>query len=558
MAESTQKQRVNWKAFECAADKMVRVRFGPAEVNVAPPTAEAWKALEYVFGSHRYRIGADDTYGYNCRTITGGVGKSLHSYGIAIDVNPASNPFRETPDKRPTRFSSAPTQQARAREVALKAADTDMTEAMIADVVAIRTKAGLKVFEWGGNWSGRKDAMHFEIDVKPGDLDAGIDWSTVRGFTEGADAVLLAHDGEDAALPQPVAGEDAFTMCHAVVEKWEGKFVNDPDDPGGATNMGITLATLRAWRNAPVSVDDVRHLGRAEALEIFRAKYWNKIDGDELPLAIAQVCYDAAVLSGPGRAVRQLQQALNGLGRNVEVDGDMGPLTISACRISDERQLAAGLADIRESYLRGLGLFHKYGKGWMNRLNDVRKRAMAMVGVVAAAPSIVGPIVQPHVPEITPMPVQGKEQEIIDTLRKLLELLGIIKTGEIAKKITPPTGESQAATELKEALGRIDELIKAMGAATGTKPSLGPVNGALGTWLGNLLNGKKSGLGIVGALLTSLLGKVPDGSPLAQVIPFFTTASQLGLGGMAMPLFLAIAAWGFLGKMEKWQGGSKT
>ncbi|MFG1294063.1 peptidoglycan-binding domain-containing protein [Xanthobacter versatilis] len=82
-----------------------------------------------------------------------------------------------------------------------------------------------------------------------------------------------------------------------------------------------------------------------------------------------------------------------------------------------------------------------------------------------------------------------------------------------------------------------------------TTAALGPVNGALGQWIGNLLNGRKSAIGIIGSLATGLiqaahLDPTALAGPLAAVLP--------GLGQFGLPIFLAMTAWGFLGKMEKW------
>jgi hypothetical protein len=78
---------------------------------------------------------------------------------------------------------------------------------------------------------------------------------------------------------------------------------------------------------------------------------------------------------------------------------------------------------------------------------------------------------------------------------------------------------------------------------------LGPVNGALGDTIGNLLNGRKSALGIIGAMITSVLQAV--GPTLATQLPL--VGSFAGLGQAALPIFLAMAVWGVLGKMEKAQ-----
>ena len=87
-------------------------------------------------------------------------------------------------------------------------------------------------------------------------------------------------------------------------------------------------------------------------------------------------------------------------------------------------------------------------------------------------------------------------------------------------------------------------------------PKLGQVNGALGQTIGNLLDGKKTAIGIAGALLTSLLTQASSGSgALANVLTQLASGVP-GLSGYAMPIFLALSAWGALGKLEKWAQGT--
>jgi peptidoglycan hydrolase-like protein with peptidoglycan-binding domain len=180
MGQTTAQQRDSWKQYECNQDAMAVIDFGPDRVRVAPPAVDAFRALASVLLAHGYRIRVDDTDSYNCRVIKGGTGKSLHSYGIAIDVNWDTNPFKETPDDRAVRFSDKATQDERAQDVKLGIADTDMTKDVIDDVLAIKTNNKKTVFEWGGNWKDRKDSMHFELDVSPADLQTGVDWNTVK------------------------------------------------------------------------------------------------------------------------------------------------------------------------------------------------------------------------------------------------------------------------------------------------------------------------------------------------------------------------------------------
>lgn len=183
MSESSQRQA--WAAYDGQDSKMVPITFGPARFRVAAPTVDAWRALESVLDAHNYQI-RSDTYGFAARNIKGTGVRSLHAYGLAVDVNAQTNPLKETPNRRKVKFSSKPTQRQRGEDVTLAAADTDMTPEMIADIRAIRTNNGKQVFEWGGNWNTRKDAMHFYVDVPPADLATGIDPDSVKGAQAGA------------------------------------------------------------------------------------------------------------------------------------------------------------------------------------------------------------------------------------------------------------------------------------------------------------------------------------------------------------------------------------
>ena len=93
MPKNTTQLRRLWKDFECEEGAMVLIPFGPDRIRVAPPTTQAFEALAAVLHHHGYKVRTQDTDSYNCRTITGGTGKSLHSYGIALDVNWETNPY---------------------------------------------------------------------------------------------------------------------------------------------------------------------------------------------------------------------------------------------------------------------------------------------------------------------------------------------------------------------------------------------------------------------------------------------------------------------------------
>ncbi|WP_428925489.1 holin-associated N-acetylmuramidase [Marinibacterium sp. SX1] len=114
----------------------------------------------------------------------------------------------------------------------------------------------------------------------------------------------------------------------------EGGFVNDPDDPGGATNHGVTIHTMRGLGldltgDGRVSEEDVRALSRGQAVDIFIRHYYQRPRIAELPAEIQASVFDMYVNAG-ANAVKILQRLLREMGYAVAVDGAIGPQTIGA------------------------------------------------------------------------------------------------------------------------------------------------------------------------------------------------------------------------------------
>lgn len=121
----------------------------------------------------------------------------------------------------------------------------------------------------------------------------------------------------------------------------EGGYVNDPDDPGGATNHGVTLATMRRLGidldgDGRVGASDVKRLTRARAEQIFVEEYFRKPGLGLLPQAVQASVFDMYVNAG-AEAVRLLQRLLNDMGYAVAVDGVIGPQTAAAAIAAAER-----------------------------------------------------------------------------------------------------------------------------------------------------------------------------------------------------------------------------
>jgi len=172
-----------------------------------------------------------------------------------------------------------------------------------------------------------------------------------------------------------------FHACHAVTAAWEGGWSDHDRDPGGATMYGVTIGTLSKWRGRQVTKAEVKALTRSEAEQIYKAWYWDAVKGDQLPAGIDLVIYDFAVNSGPSRAARALQEALG-----VRQDGAIGPVTLAALSKADAHTVINAVCDGRMAFLCELFTWDAFGKGWSNRVTDVRKKAKGMVGKPTSAP----------------------------------------------------------------------------------------------------------------------------------------------------------------------------
>lgn len=174
-----------------------------------------------------------------------------------------------------------------------------------------------------------------------------------------------------------------FELCLDQVLSHEGGYAYHPDDPGGATNMGITHKTLARWRRVSpwwkLGKDQVKALKLDEAARIYRASYWDRAKAGSLPPGLDLALFDFAVNSGPDRAIRTLQAEIGAV-----ADGHIGPLTLDAVRMRMARQGTAELIGAycarRLGFLNGLKTFPVFGKGWTARVRAIRAAALADAG----------------------------------------------------------------------------------------------------------------------------------------------------------------------------------
>ncbi|APZ53151.1 glycoside hydrolase family 108 protein [Salipiger abyssi] len=191
-------------------------------------------------------------------------------------------------------------------------------------------------------------------------------------------------------------------ICIPRILEHEGGYVNHPNDPGGATNRGVTIGTLRRLGmdldgDGDIDIADLKALSEADAIKVYKAFYWDKVSADLLPIGIDYAVADFAVNSGPGRAAKYLQRLLS-----VTQDGDIGPITLSAAAKSDPATLVVDLCDARLRFMRGLSIWKTFGRGWTARVEGVESAALADIAEAR--------LPEPDAPPANPAPA-GDEVE---------------------------------------------------------------------------------------------------------------------------------------------------
>jgi lysozyme family protein len=168
-----------------------------------------------------------------------------------------------------------------------------------------------------------------------------------------------------------------FDIALSITLPHEGGYVDNPSDPGGETNMGITMDTFQHTAHPLLGIDptsdNLKSLTAAQAGIIYQSKYWQPIQGDGLALQeLANIVFDSYVNSGT-HASSLLQTVINNMGAQppLVVDGSIGQATLNALS-----QLP--ISDVYNNYKQGRIAFYQaladkypmFIKGWLNRINS--------------------------------------------------------------------------------------------------------------------------------------------------------------------------------------------
>ena len=167
----------------------------------------------------------------------------------------------------------------------------------------------------------------------------------------------------------------AFEQALPIILREEGGFSNDPADPGGITNLGVTKRVWEAWTHNPASESDMRSLTVSQVAPLYRAQYWNALDADSLPPAIALCVFDFGVNAGVARAARLLQSMVG-----VLQDGHVGPNTGAALNnwvsVHSIAEVVRQYQVARVAFYKSLPTFSHFGAGWINRCTAIETAAL--------------------------------------------------------------------------------------------------------------------------------------------------------------------------------------
>lgn len=602
MSSPSEEMRAAWAEYECHPERMVKIDFGPDTIRVAPPTVDAWLALENVLAAHGYDIRIEDTDSYNCRDMKSGQSRSLHAYGIALDINWKTNPYIDHAGQRKPRFSDNAGQSDRAQDVRLGRADTDMTRDMVDAALAIRTVEGKQVFGWGGDWRTIKDAMHFQIEATPDELAKGIDWSTAAGTElssgsgdQDAPGSMDEQENANMELPKiffdtvrgPLFGgtfsQTAVDNINAITGYWLDHYPGNP-----INQLAYILATVRAEVGADMRpVREGFAKDDADARKKLAHRPYAKSDG---PFGHAYY----------GRGYVQLTHLRNYKTQSAKLGIDLVKFPDRALETPVALQILAGGMLAGDFNGKGLGLGHYVNETKQDfigarRTVNIQDRAEEIAGYAklflsALQLSNLDDIDLTTLP--APQPSDGTPQgwtgsELAETnalLRLVLARLDMapgitLPSGVSLPPSAPPAQPGAAAAALLQQLGLGSVPSESLAALLAELEKTGiivpgqnltPVNRALGDTVGKALNGKKTVIGIGGLLISMFLPQLaPFTTFLTSALPVDGDAVKTGadIAGAAAeatkftvqsvqekltPLASIIAAWGGLGKIDKW------
>ena len=191
---------------------------------------------------------------------------------------------------------------------------------------------------------------------------------------------------------------DYLPFVERMISRYEGNYGWDAGDSGGPTKFGITCYDLAEFEHVRMDsmarwAPKVRAMPLSVADQIYRTKYATACQFDALNAGCDCVVFDFGVNSGPSRAIKYAQTVVG-----AHCDGLLGPATLEAINGHDPRDFIIRLCNVRLRFLRGLGIWSRFGRGWSSRVADLRAYSLKLTAKPAA---VMGARIKPERPTKT-------------------------------------------------------------------------------------------------------------------------------------------------------------
>lgn len=171
----------------------------------------------------------------------------------------------------------------------------------------------------------------------------------------------------------------SFPLAVGFTTRWEGGKIDDPADPGGRTNVGVTQSSFANWLRQPIETAQDVWTATPDQIVSFYRDYWTRMGGpgyDQVDERLSVIMFDASVQHGNSLAVKFLQHAMQ-----VTEDGKFGPNSfqrLHLCAHDDLPGLLLGTVEARKDHYMARGLvpqLTKFLHGWLARADDVQRVA---------------------------------------------------------------------------------------------------------------------------------------------------------------------------------------
>jgi lysozyme family protein len=222
-------------------------------------------------------------------------------------------------------------------------------------------------WEWRPYSGSNPHDHHVHISVVPDKAlyDERTPWNLHRAAPRKPAA--LTEDSDLSALEWTTM-QSTYDECLKRVLAHEGGYTNDPRDPGGPTNFGITIYDYRKFVKPDAKATDVQRMSLLEAKSIYRSKYWDALRCDDLPAGVDYSVFDYGVNSGLGRAGKVLRRVLGLSDADWRITADM----ITALNKCDTSKVISAINDERLQFLKSLRTWSAFGVGWGRRVAEVK------------------------------------------------------------------------------------------------------------------------------------------------------------------------------------------